>query len=57
VGFLLKTLVQEEENGESGAVLDGRIHANSHAAALEDGTRKETRGMALAAFAKYGIVI
>lgn len=57
VEFLLQTLILEEESTESGAVLNERIHVNSHAAALRDRSRNSTREMALAGFAKYGIVI
>ena len=57
VGFLLETLVLEEEGGESVGELNERVHVNSHAAALRDRSRNETRGVALAAIAKYGIVM
>jgi len=57
VEFLLETLILEEECTESGGELNERVHVNSHAAALRDRTRNETREMAFAAFAKYGIVI
>lgn len=57
VGFLLRTLVLEDEETESVAVDHERIHVNSHAAQLQDRSRSDTRGMTLAAFAKYGIVV
>lgn len=57
VEFLLQTLILEEESRESGGELNERIHVNSHAAGLRDRSRNETREMAFAAFAKYGIVI